>query len=204
MNINRPPNWLRKLYFSFKWNGNRNSKNIYLTFDDGPTPVISEWILKQLQIHDAKATFFCIGRNVERHPEIYQKIIADGHAVGNHTYSHLKGWRTNNQEYIEDINLASQFIDSNLYRPPYGKIGSLQIKKVKQAKYKLFMWDVLSEDYNEEISKEQCLDNVLDNTTSGSIIVFHDSVKASPNLYYTLPLALKKLKEKGYNFRKLK
>lgn len=204
MNINKPPGWLRKLYWSFNWSITTNSKSLFLTFDDGPTPEVTYWVLNELDKYNAKATFFCIGRNVERYPEIYSEVLKRGHAVGNHTYSHLKGWRTNNQEYINDINLAAQLIDSNLFRPPYGKIGSQQIRVVKKAGYKLFMWDVLSEDYNHNISEKQCLNNVLENTEKGSIIVYHDSIKGSKNLYATLPTVLKNFTEEGFQFRKLK
>lgn len=204
MNINKPPNWIRNLYHSFNWKVEDSPKDIFLTFDDGPTPEITSWVVNQLEIYNAKATFFCIGRNVERHPEIYDQLIDKGHAVGNHTYSHLKGWKTEIKEYISDINLASYFIKSKLFRPPYGKIRPQQIRQAKKAGYKLFMWDVLSEDYNKGITKEQCLQNVISNATCGSIIVFHDSEKAKENLYYALPKVLEHLKEQGYNFRILK
>ena len=204
MNINKPPGWIRKLYWSLNWSIKSKSKSLYLTFDDGPTPEITSWVLNELDKFNAKATFFCIGRNVERHPEIYNDILARGHAVGNHTYSHLKGWRTNNKEYVEDTLLAAQYIDSNLFRPPYGKIGQQQIRSLKKVGFKLFMWDVLSEDYNHEISEQQCLNNVLQYTQSGSIIVFHDSVKASKNLYGALPEVLKTFTEQDFVFRKLK
>jgi peptidoglycan/xylan/chitin deacetylase (PgdA/CDA1 family) len=204
MNINKPPGWIRKLYWSLNWSIKSKSKSLYLTFDDGPTPEITPWVLNELDKFNAKATFFCIGRNVERHPEIYNDIIARGHAIGNHTYSHLKGWRTNNKEYLSDTMLAAQYINSNLFRPPYGKIGQQQIRSLKKAGFKLFMWDVLSEDYNHEISEQQCLNNVLQYTQSGSIIVFHDSVKASKNLYGALPEVLKTFTEQNFVFRKLK
>jgi peptidoglycan/xylan/chitin deacetylase (PgdA/CDA1 family) len=204
MNINKPPIWIRKLYWSLHWSMSSKSKSLYLTFDDGPTPDVTQWVLDELDKFNAKATFFCIGRNVERHPEIYKEIIERGHALGNHTYSHLKGWRTKNQEYINDIDLAAQLIDSKLFRPPYGKIGRQQIKDVKLAGYKLFMWDVLSEDYNNKITEKQCLNNVLDNTQKGSIIVFHDSLKGSKNLYATLHSVLKTFTEQDFVFRKLK
>lgn len=204
MNINKPPGWLRKLYWSSHWSVPTKSKNLYLTFDDGPTPEITPWVLNKLDQFNAKATFFCIGRNVERHHEIFNDIISRGHAVGNHTYSHLKGWKTKNKEYINDIKLASQAINSKLFRPPYGKIGIKQIRLVKQAGFKLFMWDVLSEDYNKNLTKEECLNNVIENSEEGSIIVFHDSVKASKNLYYTLPKVLEEFSKQDYNFKKLK
>jgi len=204
MNIHRPPNWLRKLYYSFIWKEKTKSKTIYLTFDDGPTPEVTDWVLQQLEQFNAKATFFCLGRNVEKHPEIYGRILSNGHSTGNHTYSHLNGWKTWNNEYIEDVELASHYIKSKLFRPPYGRIRQNQIKNLKKYGYKMFMWDVLSEDYNEQLLPEQCLGYVLKYTNDGSIVVFHDSVKASKNLYYTLPIFLKEFKEKGFHFRKLK
>lgn len=204
MNINRPPNWLRKLYYSLQWKVNGKGKNLYLTFDDGPTPEITDWVLQELKKVNAKATFFCIGRNVERHPEIYQRILKDGHSTGNHTYSHLNGWKTWYYEYIDDIKLATEFIRSRLFRPPYGKIRQNQIRNLKKYGYKLYMWDVLSEDYNKDLTPEQCLNNVINYTEKGSIIVFHDSVKASKNLYAVLPQVLKIYHEKGYKFKRLK
>ncbi len=204
MNIHKPPNWLRKLYYSFHWRIANASKDIYLTFDDGPTPKVTDWVLGQLEDFDAKATFFCIGRNVERHTDVYNRIVEAKHSVGNHTYSHLKGWKTWNNEYIDDVDLAAHFIDSKLFRPPYGKIRQNQIKNLKKHGYKMFMWDVLSEDYNEDKTPEQCLEYVLKYAVHGSIIVFHDSLKASKNLYAILPVILKTFKDKGYNFRRLK
>ena len=204
MNIHKPPVWVRKLYWSFNWKIPSKYNNLYLTFDDGPTPEVTLWVLNELDKYNAKATFFCIGRNVDRHPEIYTEIIKRGHAVGNHTYSHLKGWQTKNREYIEDVDLASQFITSKLFRPPYGKIGRKQIKAIKSKGYKIFMWDVLSEDYNTQISPENCLNNVLKYTRNGSIIVFHDSIKGSKNLYPTLPTVLETYTEQGFEFHKLK
>jgi len=204
MNIHQPPGWLRRLYFSFNWRMKSHGRSVYLTFDDGPTPEITDWVLNELKKYDIKATFFLIGRNVERHPEIYERIKKEGHAIGNHTYSHLKGWKTWGEEYINDVDLANQFIDSKLFRPPYGKIRQNQIRNLKKRGYKLFMWDVLSEDYNVNRTPDECLQFVLEYTVPGSIIVFHDSVKASKNLYGALPLALKTLTEQGFNFKKLK
>lgn len=203
MNINKPPKWLRFLYRSSLWKIDTNLNNLYLTFDDGPTPEITPWVLDQLDKFNAKATFFCIGRNVDRYPEIYQNIIDRGHSVGNHTYSHLKGWQTNNKEYFNDIELASRIIQSKLFRPPYGRIKYSQISKLKKEGYKIFMWDVLSEDYNNNVSEEQCLSNVNDNIQNGSIIVFHDSLKAKKNLVATLPTILKTLSKQGFKFCRL-
>ncbi len=203
MNIHHPPNWLRKLYFSFQWKVPGQSPSIYLTFDDGPTPEVTEWVLNQLDAYNAKATFFCIGRNVEKYPDIYQKIIKKEHAVGNHTYSHLNGWKTGSEEYFNDVILASEFIDSRLFRPAYGRILPGQIRDLKKMGYQLYMWDVLSEDYNTHLSPEQCYNYVLKYTTQGSLIVFHDSLKASKNLYQVLPRVLNYYSEKGFVFRKL-
>lgn len=204
MNIHQPPGWIRRLYYSFNWRMKSHGKSVYLTFDDGPTPEVTDWVLNELNKHNVKATFFLIGRNVERHPEIYERICKQGHAIGNHTYSHLKGWKTWGNEYINDVDLASQYIDSKLFRPPYGKIRQNQIRNLKKRGYKLFMWDVLSEDYNVERTPDECIHYVLEYTVAGSIIVFHDSIKASKNLYGALPIVLKTLTEQGYSFKKLK
>ena len=166
-------------------------KQIYLTFDDGPTPEVTPWVLEQLKKFNAKATFFCLGRNVDRYPEIYKQILSEGHAVGNHTYSHLKGSQTDNSEYFGDIELAGSVIDSKLYRPPYGRFRRSQIRQIRKD-YNIVMWDVLSQDYDSDINPEKCLSNVLKNVKAGSIVVFHDSLKARENLFYTLPVMLKK------------
>lgn len=204
MNVNNPPFWIRKLFFGFKWKIKNRSKAIFLTFDDGPTPEVTDWVLQTLKEYNAEATFFCLGRNVDRHPDIFQRIVDAGHAVGNHTYSHLKGWKTFTSEYMADIELASHYIPSNLFRPPYGKIHRRQIRQLKKLGYKLFMWDVMPEDYNKEIGPEKCLEIAIKYTTGGTIIVFHDSVKASRNLYYVLPRYLKYFTDLGYYFKKLK
>ena len=183
---------------------------IYLTFDDGPTPEITEWVLDELKKHQIKATFFCIGKNINNHGAIFLKIINEGHSIGNHTYNHLKGWNTSTEEYIDNIalceleilNLRSRIYDlqSKIFRPPYGKIKKSQSKKLKKLGYKVIMWDVLSADFDQSIPPEKCLENVLQNVESGSVIVFHDSVKAYKNLKYTLPRTIQALKEKGFEF----
>ncbi len=203
MIIHRPPRWFRKLYGPMNWKADATDKSIYLTFDDGPTPEITEWVLDQLKQYEAKATFFCIGRNVERHPEIYERIIAEGHAVGNHTYSHLKGFSVSTEEYVNDIHLAADLIDSKLFRPPYGRINRKQIRAVKELGYKFFMWDVLSEDYNRKKKPAQCMQYVTRNVTPGSLIVFHDSVKASGNMQAILPKILKHYQTSGYQFKRI-
>ena len=190
----RTPVLIMRLFPELIWHFSRRDeqkKHIYLTFDDGPTPEVTPWVLEQLRNYNAKATFFCLGRNVDHYPEIYRQILDEGHAVGNHTYSHLKGWHTSNPEYLKDIELAEETIHSRLYRPPYGRFRKSQIREI-QKKYRIVMWDVLSQDFNQSITPQKCLSNVLENVRSGSIVVFHDSLKAKENLYYTLPALLEK------------
>ncbi|MBN2348496.1 MAG: polysaccharide deacetylase family protein [Bacteroidales bacterium] len=198
----RTPIFLKKLYYSLIWNIPNKNNEIYLTFDDGPTPEITPEVLAILKQYKAKATFFCIGKNAEQHPEIYKQIQDSGHTIGNHTYSHLKGWKTKNQEYFNDIKHAQSVIPSVLFRPPYGKIKRSQLKKLINF-YKIIMWDVLSQDYDANISNEKCLQNVIQNTRSGSIIVFHDSVKASERMLYALPKVLEYFSEKNFVFNKI-
>lgn len=206
-------NWIiKKIFPNYIWDLPNLENKIYLTFDDGPTPEITEWILQELEKHHAKATFFCIGNNIEKHPKLFDKLISEGHAIGNHTFNHLKGWNTPAETYLENVewcNLEIQKFEnlnseSKLFRPPYGKIKSSQSKILRQLGYKIIMWDVLSADFDQTISPEQCLKNVLEKAESGSIIVFHDSVKAFPNLEYTLPKALAFLEKKGFVFDVIK
>ena len=200
---------IKKIFSNYVWDVSNTENKIHLTFDDGPIPEITEWVLEELQKYNAKATFFCIGHNIEKHPDIFEKVINDGHSVGNHTFNHLNGWKTSTEEYLENSIQWSisrwqttdgrpQTANCKLFRPPYGKIKPSQSQKLRQLGYKIIMWDVLSADYDSSITPEKCLENVLKNTTSGSIIVFHDSIKAFPNLKYTLPKALKYWKEKGF------
>jgi peptidoglycan-N-acetylglucosamine deacetylase len=191
--------WIKSLLPDLIWDKNENGKKLYLTFDDGPTPVITEKILDILDHYNAKATFFCLGRNVERYPEIYDRIIFKNHQTGNHTYSHLKGWKTRPKEYFQDIELAGQFIKSGLFRPPYGQIGRAQIKYLKK-KYKIIMWEVMSHDYQRRLSKERSLKAVLRYAHDGSIVVFHDSMKAADKVLYILPKVLEEFSNKGFTF----
>lgn len=206
----------KKMFPNYIWDISTTEKVIYLTFDDGPTPEITNWTLDVLKAHNAKATFFCIGNNIEKHPEIFQSILDDGHAIGNHTHNHIKGWKTKAKDYLNNIAEAqevinfkiskSKFQDSkinNLFRPPYGQITPKQGKKLMKLGYKIIMWDVLSFDWDHTIEKENCLENVLTKSTEGSIIVFHDSVKASKNMQYALPKVLEYFSEKGYRFKAL-
>ena len=203
----KTPGWLKKIYDSYVWSIPESDKILYLTFDDGPHPEATPFVLKELKKHNALATFFCIGKNVVSYPAIYKQIINEGHSVGNHTYNHLNGWKTGNDDYLKDIALASHEIDSNLFRPPYGRITSFQAKNLRSAmngkEPKVIMWDVLSGDFDIDCTPQQCLSNVLLATVSGSIIIFHDSEKAFPNLAYTLPRILNYFSEKGYLFKSL-
>lgn len=197
-------NWFIKTLFSnYVWQIPNDEKIVYLTFDDGPTPEITEWVLEELKLFKAKATFFCIGNNIEKHSLLLEKIIKGGHKVGNHTFNHLKGWNTENKIYFNDVEKCDQELkkhkqNNRLFRPPYGKIKLSQSRFLRKKGLKIIMWDVLSLDFDTSISKEKCLENVLNNIQPGSIIVFHDSIKAYPNLEYCLPKTLVYLKENGY------
>lgn len=201
--------FVKRIFPNYVWDIPNQENKVFLTFDDGPTPEITEWTLEQLRNYNAKATFFCIGNNIEKHPGIFEKIIQEEHAIGNHTFNHLKGWETPNDEYIENVTLCETAISqkplaiSNLFRPPYGKIKPSQSRVLRKMGFKIIMWDVISFDFDAKIPKEKCLDNVLKNVRSGSIIVFHDSVKASQNLKYALPKTLEFLTQKGYICEKI-
>lgn len=199
---------IKKLFSGYIWDIPNIEKKIYLTFDDGPTPEITDWVLQLLKEHNAKASFFTIGKNILENPAIFKRIIAEGHNIGNHTHNHLNGWQTATKTYIENFescnlsisNLITTANHSKIFRPPYGKIKRQQANYIKAQGYRIIMWDVLSADFDSGITKEQCLDNVVLNIKSGSIIVFHDSVKAFENLQYVLPRTLKFITENHYSF----
>lgn len=201
----------KKMFPNYIWDIPTNEKIIYLTFDDGPTPDITNWTLKTLKEYNAKATFFCIGNNIEKHPDIFQNIIIEGHTIGNHTNNHIKGWKTRTGEYIENINLCEAVFKNQiqnsaivkLFRPPYGQITPKQGKKLIESGYKIIMWDVLSFDWEKKVSEETCFNNVISTALSGSIVVFHDSIKASKNMQYALPKVLEYYSKKGYSFNSL-
>lgn len=199
------PFWLQWLYPSVLWHKSREEKSVYISFDDGPIPVVTPFVLNTLKKFNAKATFFCIGDNIDKNPEIFQQVIDGGHAIGNHTFNHLNGWKTRDEDYISNIRKAQEIAGTNLFRPPYGRIKKSQIRKLKSAfpEVQIIMWDVLSGDFDVSIEAQACIDNVLKHTKNGSIIVFHDSLKAFERLEYALPLALKLLQEKGYTFETL-
>ena len=207
----KTPGFIKSLFPSFVWNINTNSKELYPTFDDGPTPEITDWVLETLASYNAKATFFCIGNNVDNHSQLFKKIIHEGHTIGNHTYNHLKGWKYKTKHYINDIekaqnaifNLSSEKENTFFFRPPYGKLKTKQAKKLQNLGYRIILWDVLSFDWDASVAKENCLKNVIYSAKEGSIIVFHDSVKASRNLKFALPETLKYFSDKGYVFKAL-
>jgi peptidoglycan/xylan/chitin deacetylase (PgdA/CDA1 family) len=203
--VAKTPNWIRKLFSGSIWEINESAKSIYLTFDDGPHPVVTPFVLNELRKYNAQATFFCIGKNVVEYPGVFKRILEQGHAVGNHTYNHLDGWKTGSMKYLQNILEAQNYIDSHLFRPPYGRITRKQRKLLTQQDepFKVIMWSVLSGDFDVNITPEKCLGNVLENSKSGSVIVFHDSEKAYERLRYVLPAVLKYFSEKGYRFEKI-
>jgi peptidoglycan-N-acetylglucosamine deacetylase len=193
----RPALITQKLFPGLVWSIPNNEKKVFITFDDGPTPFLTNWILEILKEYNAKATFFCLGKNAEKYPEVFNNILCGNHSIGNHSYSHLNGWKTNTKEYIEDVEMADSIVRTNLFRPPYGKLKPAQLRKLNKN-YKIIMWDVLSKDYSFRTSKEKCLKNVEEFTKEGSIIVFHDSEKAKNNLIFTFPKVIKYLKDSGF------
>lgn len=199
----------KKMFPNYVWDIPSTDKTIYLTFDDGPTPEITNWTLNTLKQFNAKATFFCIGKNIEKHPDIFKNILDAQHNIGNHTHNHIKGWKTKTKDYIEDIATCENAYKShipnpktiNLFRPPYGQIKPKQGRKLLALDYKIIMWDILSFDWGKNVSKKNCLENVISKAKSGSIVVFHDSVKASKNMKYALPKVLDFFSNKGYVFK---
>jgi len=253
MYLIKTPLLLKKLYpNSLIWNKSRADKSIFLTFDDGPIPIVTPWVLKTLKNFNAKATFFCIGQNINKNKDIFLQLKADGHAIGNHTYNHLRGWDTRDNDYLDNFKQCQQLTQTNLFRPPYGRIKKSQIRMIVNGEWgmvngeegmvnsekgnleqesktqieeqsvlnltscvshlknnmpllktKIIMWDVLSGDFDINLSPEKCLKNVLKHTENGSIVVFHDSLKAWDRLSYTLPKALAYWTKEGYTFKTL-
>jgi peptidoglycan/xylan/chitin deacetylase (PgdA/CDA1 family) len=201
--LTKTPSIIQKIFKNYTWRFSRHKKEIYLTFDDGPTPEITDWTLDKLKEYNAKATFFCIGKNVVEEPKIYTRILEENHQIGNHTHNHKNGSKTDLKGYINNILEAEKHLENStkLFRPPYGRIKKKQAQKIKSLGYTIIMWDVLSADFDTTIAKEKCLENVLKNARNGSIIVFHDSIKASENLQYTLPKVLEHFSKKGYAFK---
>ncbi len=194
------PKIIRAFYPDLIWQ--KNEQGIFLTFDDGPHPGITPAVLKILKDSDVKATFFCVGDNVKKYPDIYKNIIDEGHKTGNHTFNHLNGWKTPTEPYIDNVLKADNLIDSKLFRPPYGKIKRSQIKELKKD-FDIIMWSVLTYDFSKKTSPEKCFKNSLKGLKDGSIIVFHDNIKADKNLFYALPRFIKAAKEQGFEFKTL-
>lgn len=198
--------WLFEILFPrYVWRIRTSDKKIFLTFDDGPIPVVTEWVLEELKKYNAKATFFVVGDNVKRNPEIFQKILIEGHRVGNHTQNHIKGWSNETDDYLANFKECQNSISAlkpsgvNLFRPPYGQIKRSQAREIFKT-HKILMWSVLTRDYEVKLSEEQCLKKAIRQTSAGSIVLFHDSLKAQKNLYYVLPRFLEYFSKKGYEF----
>lgn len=202
MYLVKTPQFIQNLFPNYTWKVPTEEKEVYLTFDDGPIPEVTPWVLEQLAEYNAKATFFCVGENVQKHPAVFKAVKAAGHTVGNHTYNHLDGWTTDNIPYFHNTRHSARITGSELFRPPYGKLKPKQAQFL-QRHYRIVMWDVLSGDFDPNISKEQCLQNVIRNVAPGSIVVFHDSLKAKEKLEYVLPKVLQHLSEQGYRFEAL-
>lgn len=196
------PEWFNRLYPEATWRVATDEKVIYLTFDDGPVPGVTQAVLDILRDRNIVATFFCVGDNVSKYPEIYNQIIDEGHATGNHTFNHLHGIKNSKSDYLANIEKASGFIHSKLFRPPYGLLKNSQYKELKKQ-YKVIMWDVISCDYDPSLTPEQCYKNVMDFVRNGSIITFHDSYKAQNNVLATLPRVIDQLIKEGYSFQKI-
>jgi peptidoglycan/xylan/chitin deacetylase (PgdA/CDA1 family) len=217
----KTPFLVKKFFSKYIWDIPTKEKALYLTFDDGPTPKITDWTLDILKQYNAKATFFCIGNNIEKHPEIFQRIEKEGHAFGNHTFNHPSGWKTKTEDYISEVQKTEQVMSSEirvqneierknsslkthhskLFRPPYGKITTRQGKSLIKLGYKIIMWDVLALDWMDSVSPEECYKNVISNATNGSVIVFHDSAKAYENMQYAFPKVLEYFSKKDFEFK---
>ena len=203
MKFIKPPIFLKIFYgHDVIWNIPSREKTLYLTFDDGPVPEVTHDILSFLKIYNAKATFFYVGENVVKYPELFRKVLNEGHNTGNHTYNHMNGWKTRVDEYVDNVKKCNFVVQSKLFRPPFGKIKYQQIKKLRDE-YRIIMWSALSYDFHDKVNPEQCFMNVRKNAQSGSIIVFHDSIKAREKVLYALPKVLDYFSEQGYNFKSI-
>ena len=202
----KTPLLIKKLYRSYSWDFPTKEKKIYLTFDDGPHPSITPFVLDELKKYKAKATFFCLGKNIIAFPETFSKIFEEGHRVGNHTHHHMDGWKTDDSTYLSDVEAAGKYMDTNLFRPPYGHITKFQANCLMSSSrhYQIVMWDVLSADFDIKINGEKCARNVTEHAREGSIIVFHDSEKAFDRLKVSLPMVMRFFSEKGFSFEAIK
>ena len=198
----RPPQLLRSFYKDSLWRMSKTEQSIYLTFDDGPIPELTLWVLDVLKEYGVKATFFCVGDNIVKNPDIFEKILQEGHQVGNHTFNHIKGWKVTKPVYLENVAKCQELTKTNLFRPPYGRIKQNQYKLLAKD-YKVVFWDVLTYDYDKLTSSKKCLDNSIKNTRNGSIIVFHDNIKAQKNLKFALPQYIEHFLKLNYKFATL-
>ena len=202
MYLVKTPKLVQALLPAYLWRIPTREKVLFLTFDDGPIPEVTPWVLELLQAYDAKATFFCVGENVRRHPAIFQQLLNAGHSVGNHTYNHLNGWYTENRAYVNNVRHCARVVKSNLFRPPYGRLLPRQ-RTFLQQHFQIVMWDVLSGDFDFRQTAAQCLENVCANAQAGSIIVFHDSIKTNDKLRVLLPQVLEYFARKDFRFAAL-
>lgn len=202
MYLVKTPQFIQSLFPNFTWRIPTKEKVLYLTFDDGPIPEVTSWVLEQLEAFQAKATFFCVGDNIESHPDLFQTLMEKGHAVGNHTFNHLNGWASDNIPYYHNVRHCAHLVKTVLFRPPYGRLKPVQAQFL-QRHYRVVMWDVLSGDFDPGLTPEQCLQNVTGNAGPGSIVVFHDSLKARERLTYVLPRVLEHYAGLGYRFDSL-
>lgn len=198
MYLVKTPTFIQKIYDSCTWRID-STENIYLTFDDGPDPNATLLVLDILKTYKAKATFFCIGKNVAAHPQIIDQMVADGHSIGNHSYNHLSGWTTKSETYIADVLKCKEHIDSKLFRPPYGRLKPSQLKALR-ADFEIVMWDVMCGDFEAQLTAEKCLSNITENAKTGSIILLHDTTESIDKLEFVLPKVLDHFSEKGLNF----
>jgi len=202
MYLTKTPSFIQSLFPNFTWKIPSSDRKIFLTFDDGPIPAVTEWVLELLAEYQAHGTFFCVGENVAKYPHLFHRIKTEGHATGNHTYHHKNGWHTDNLDYFHDIRKCAQLVKSNLFRPPYGKLKPKQAQFL-QRHYKIIMWDILTGDFDTKLDPEVCFQNIVKKTKPGSILVFHDSVKAQPILSTVLPRVLTHFSALGYQFDSL-